>query len=178
MVFGKKLAQREFSNLQNGSKLLKPASLNKLLGKRSWKLEKIPELLFKQKNLKIEKIERSQSLNHSASCIGVDIVNSKLNPQNKSRMEEKRGEIDSEGKRHRKFNQQLRISRPGLKEFATADNIEDYFLYNLSKSLLDLFALIQRKTLKMRIFLFFYPVLRFHKQSPFSLYFFFFLILN
>ena len=153
MIFGKQVAQRDFCNLQNGSKLLKPASMNKLLGKRSWKLEQTPNLLFNQKKIKIQKLRRSFS-SDDLSPVTADEIYPKPTPQHSLQTKERIEICELEKNKRQKINQQLRISRPGLKEFANGDNIENYFAYNLGNLLSFYFLLKTEQHQKELPFLF------------------------
>ena len=82
LIFGKEVAHKEFFNLQNESKLLKPASLNRILGKRDWKLKEIPELksskdlFLNQPKFKKRKLTRSLSFSEETRE-EVDLTNKK-----------------------------------------------------------------------------------------------------
>ena len=150
LVFGKEVAQKEYMNLQNDSKIFKPASFNRLLRKRSWKLDQIPQTPFNQKNDSMKKLKRSLSLEDSASSLKAEKTHKEQILLNSFHKIEKVVHLDSEQNKHQKFNQQLRISRPGLSEFATANNVEDYFAYNLGNFYLSCFLLIGKRKKKIK----------------------------
>ena len=139
MVFGKKVAQKEFSCLQNNSKLLKPASLNKLLGKRSWNLKQIRELqdseefIVNKKRKKKRKIARSRSFCEEIKETGALTFENTQKIFNHCFPNPKFYFRDYQ-KKHDHFKKQVNFGRTDLRELSTAENFEDYLAYNLCKA--------------------------------------------
>ena len=136
MIFGKEVGKKDFSDLQKESKLLKPASLSKLLGKRDWKLEPIPELQISENLLQIQKSRKMRKLARSRSFCDEATETRALNkearkkivthclPNPEQLLSNSQAKLD-------KFNKQLNIGRPGMAELPTAENFEHYLAYNL-----------------------------------------------
>ena len=133
------MSKRDFSDLQNESKWLKPASFSKLLGKRDWKLHQIPQLetsyhsLSNQEKIKNRKLKRSrsfgdemQSSSTSAQENNLKIsLNTLTNPGQSSRGYQKK---------NAQIKKQVNLGLNQLSGFPTADNFERYMAYNLSKN--------------------------------------------
>ena len=138
MVFGKTLAQRDFFNLQNQSKLLKPASLNKLLRKREWKLEPIPEALNKDLQFNPTKRKKRKGVRRrdfSEELTSNEFSAEEINQISNTNLlypEEKIGESQI---KHDQFNKQVHIGRLDMQEFPNSENMWDYLAYNLRKEL-------------------------------------------
>ena len=131
LVFGEQVAKKEYLNLQNESRPLKPASLNKLLAKRNWKLDQIPDPHPKSTDTKITKLKPDFSLNGEIEQRGV-FTQEEHQSQTKdlSNQKEENGEYESP---HSRFYKQLKIGRLDLNKLLDADNLENYLAYHLSK---------------------------------------------
>ena len=138
MIFGKEVTQKDFMDLQKESKLLKPASLNKLLGKRDWKLESIPvlqnsnHLPLSQKPQKKRKLTRSRSF-----CEGLSQVRAS-NPEKTLKnstqlVSSTKKKLKNNQTHHSQFNKQLNIGRCDMDEIPSSENFENYLAYNLRK---------------------------------------------
>ena len=138
MVFGKEVAQKEYLNLKNESKQLKPASINKLLGKRIWKILPTPDRessdildsnQTKRKKLKGNKsrrITRSMSLCEEISEAEVSNVENSQKCSTKFVLSAKKIQNDE-------VNKHLNIGRMCSNELPKLTNIEDYLAYHLRK---------------------------------------------
>ena len=137
IVFGKKMTQEQFSQLQQDSKLLKPASISKLLGKRNWKLQQIPEQEdsknSKRKKLKIKKKKITRRMSF---CDEATPPTNLIKHSNKRSADSPSNLKQQNRKYHKKqshCNHQLKIAKTHPNALPTAENVENYLAYDLCK---------------------------------------------
>ena len=132
------MGQKEFTNLQTKSKLLKPASLHKILGKRTWKLEQIPgsgdpnNVLFYQKGRKMRKLTRSLSFSNEL-LQNLTLSQEKTQKSSTESLSTSQQIISEDQTKKDKFNRQLNIGRPDMEGIPSPENIEGYLAYDLRK---------------------------------------------
>ena len=127
-------------DLQNETKLLEAASPNKiLLGKRDWKLDKIPEVnasnlcRINQQTRKKKNVTNKESFYEEEAPTGVfSLKDSKISPMNSLFNLKTRGGILQNN--HNQFDDRLKIGKSELKEPISAENFEDYFAYDLREN--------------------------------------------
>ena len=140
LVFGEEVTKRDFFNLQRDSKLMKPASLNSILGKRDWKLnqqsmvqneDKLSSNQTEIKKKKLETIDRifdgkmqtealpqENSIQSSPNCL-----------ENSKKRNRKDNEVDFQVK------EQVNLRFNNLDQLPTIETFEGVMAYNLRKKI-------------------------------------------
>ena len=137
IIFGNKLSQKEFFDLQNESKLLKPASMRKLLGKRSWKIDQKPGLeksdnfntdVLNQSKKRKRKLTRSNSFSEETSAVAITQENDRqpISPLPNIQERNRKNVAKSEQQ-----HEQVNVGRTDLTDLPNADNYEDFLAYHL-----------------------------------------------
>ena len=120
---------------------MKPASLNKLIGKRNWKLEQIPKLDISDEVLenppitKKKRVTRSESFREEITQNGTSTEETSRNGSSKC-LSDAKGKIGEKQliSRSNHFHKELSVGKTDLDELPTAESIEGYLAYNLRKT--------------------------------------------
>ena len=137
LIFGMKVPQKEFFNLQNESKLMKPASLNTILGKRHWKLKDLP-LIEKAEGLLLnQRVKKNKKLATSDSFSDGMMPTEALTQENTLQSSTKCLENANKGSRGNNINFELEDQISLAKNYTDHVSAEDFFescmAYNLRK---------------------------------------------
>ena len=137
LVFGEQVLKKEFRGLQNEAKLMKPASMNKLLGKRDWDVNLLTQSSF-NKNLaqppqpiKKKKLKRSSSLMTILDDFSTNQANEEPDFLLRSQAFEKAKKVEKNHSWQPKC--QLETGTTDLKERANRKNLNDNLAYDLGK---------------------------------------------
>ena len=134
MVFGKKILKKDFRSLQSEAKLMKPASMNKLLGKRDLEANTLDESTLKNTGpiqppkRKNKRLKRSSSLLTRLDKFSVKEDYGAPKLANLQEIKETKN-FDSGFQRQRKY--QVEIGLSDLNERSTRENLNDNLAYNL-----------------------------------------------
>ena len=138
MIFGKKVLKKEFKGLQNQARLMKPASMNKLLGKRDWDVNLLRQAplnktVVQPQNRNVRQLKRSSSL---ITRLG-DFCKKETeeNPRLLADIQAFK-QVNTVEKEHKKQPKlQVDIGLGDLNERVTRENLNDNLAYNLGNFL-------------------------------------------